>query len=221
MHFEIWDAFSIEKVKALQYNHSFKKIILSTVGEIKKSEYRFLQKAGFYIQLDEHTPIPIDNQYKTPATLGRDRLAAVVGAFAQYPNDNIIVIDAGTCITTEIILKGGIYLGGNISPGIRMRMKAMHEFTAKLPLLRTKKPRSFVGYSTKTAMQNGGTMGAVWELEHFISKCEKKYGALKVILTGGDTIFFEKHLKKEIFAHSNLVLVGLNQILDYNAKIKQ
>ncbi|HMQ48253.1 MAG TPA: type III pantothenate kinase [Saprospiraceae bacterium] len=196
-------------------NHSIQNIIYCSVGKVLDQKLQaFLDQHALF--LDAHTPIPVTNHYQTPATLGKDRLAAVVGAFALFPETNCIVVDAGSCITCDVLKKGGHYLGGNISPGIKMRLKAMHEFTAALPLVEPGELRAWIGDSTTAALRNGAQLGAIFEVMAFVDYLETHYGDFQVIITGGDAEYFVKNLKREIFVHQNLVLAGLNQILKHN-----
>ena len=216
---EIWEVWSFEKLSAWLTNQKVKNIILCTVaGKVPSSMQSYLQDHYFYIELSEATPLPIENLYKTPATLGKDRLAAIVGAFQLYPYENCLVIDAGTCITYDILDEQGRYLGGNISPGIRMRLRAMHTFTAGLPHAPMKEMETWIGDTTISALQNGAQQGVLLEMAGFIAHFKVAYGSLKVILTGGDADFFAKKLKSEIFVNHHLVLLGLNKILTYNVK---
>ena len=176
-----------------------------------------MEERFFFLQLTHHTQIPILNRYKTPETLGKDRLAAVIGAQVEFPGQNCLVIDAGTCITYDLLTADKTYHGGTIAPGIQMRLEAMHKMTAKLPLAERSPLGPIIGTSTTTALQNGAQWGALLEAKAFIDQCEEHYGSLQVIFTGGDAGFFEKHLKRKIFVNQHLVLTGLNKILTYNA----
>jgi len=172
---------------------------------------------------DHHTLLPIQNKYATPETLGKDRLAAAVGAWFYYKGHNVLVIDAGTCIKYDFINAQAEYLGGAISPGLMMRFKAMNNYTAKLPLIPPEiimqdNEINLTGDSTMHALLAGGGKGAIFEAEGFINAYEERYPGLEVILTGGDASFFELHLKRKIFALPNLVLYGLNTILEHNLK---
>lgn len=164
-------------------------------------------------------PLPITIQYATPQTLGVDRIAGVCGAWQQYPGDNSLVIDAGTCITFDFISQQGAFLGGSIAPGLQMRFQAMHTFTAKLPLVQPVGSVSLIGNTTETCMQSGVINGMTAEIEGIISRYRDKYPNLRVILCGGDTRFFENNLKESIFAVPDLVLVGLNSILLHNVRL--
>lgn len=171
-----------------------------------------------FIRLDEHTPVPVRIEYETKDTLGRDRIAAAAGASFLQPGRNVLVIDAGTAITYEVIEAAGIYIGGNISPGLTTRFKALNKFTERLPLVKEKDEAPLIGTSTETAILSGVVNGIVYEMDGFIDGLKAKYGDLFVYLTGGHSFYFERRLKSHIFANANLVLVGLNRILEYNAK---
>jgi type III pantothenate kinase len=167
-------------------------------------------------ELTPQLPLPIKNLYKTPATLGADRIAGVCGAHQLFPNQPCLVIDAGTCITYDFIDEEGNFRGGGISPGLSMRFQAMHSFTAKLPLVSPTDDPELIGNTTETCMQSGVVLGIVGELDSIISRYQEEFDGLKVILSGGDTRFFENKLKASIFAGPELVLSGLNSILLYN-----
>lgn len=162
--------------------------------------------------------LPIDNLYVTPSTLGVDRIAGVCGAQQIFPLQHALVIDAGTCITYDFLDKHGRYHGGGISPGLTMRFQAVHTFTAKLPLLSARENVPLIGNSTETSILSGVVNGVIAEIEGIISQFSNRYEDIKVVLCGGDTAFFEKQLKASIFASPELVLLGLNSILNYNVK---
>jgi type III pantothenate kinase len=144
----------------------------------------------------------------------------VAAAVTQFPHQNILVIDAGTCITYDIVSTQKEYFGGAISPGLEMRLKALHTFTNKLPLLPLKDEEFLIGNNTKNSLYFGVINGVVAEIEGFIAHFAKENENLTVVLTGGDTIFLAKRLKNSIFANSNFLLEGLNSILEYNLKFK-
>jgi len=212
----IWLDWSIAKLEKWTYNHFVKKIILSSVKPVSKEMLEYLNSQFDFLELTAETPIPICNKYKTPKTLGKDRLAAVIGAFRLFPKQTCLVIDAGTCITYDLLTAEGDYLGGNIAPGIGLRLRAMNEFTAKLPLIERGKQEKIWGESTETALRNGGQFGAVYEMEGYIQTCIEKFGHLTVVITGGDADFFVKAVKTRIFAYPNLVEEGLIEIWNYN-----
>jgi type III pantothenate kinase len=168
------------------------------------------------ITLTHNLPLPIVNLYATPETLGVDRLAGVCGAGQMFPAEPCLVIDSGTCITYDFINQNAEYLGGAISPGLHMRLRAMHEFTARLPLVTIEAETALIGKSTKSCIQSGAFNGMLAEIEGTIERYRQHYPQMRVILCGGDTHFFENRLKGTIFAVQNLVLKGLNSILLHN-----
>ncbi len=213
----VWDRLDRKRLESLLLKYKIQQVAVSSTAGLSVSTERFLNKHYRLLYLNAKTKLPINNLYKTPKTLGKDRLAGSVGAHHLYPGKNCLVIDAGTCITYDLITREGNYLGGNIAPGVEMRFKAMHKFTAKLPQVKQRNFKSLIGNTTISALQTGGALGAVLEMKGFIEAYQKKYTPLKVILTGGDADFFAKQLKTKIFVNQNLVLIGLNKILSHNA----
>ena len=205
-------------LKGLPPNLMIENVIISNTSTLSKSFTSQLSKYQVFVHLDHKTKIPISNKYETPETLGKDRIAAAVGAWVKFPNENILFVDMGTCITMNFINNKGWFLGGNISPGIKMRFKAMHKFTANLPLAENVLVDEFIAGTTVKALQNGAIKGTFREIDSFISEARKEFGEIKVILTGGDAFFFEKWTKNMIFVAPNLVMEGLNEILKYNVK---
>lgn len=191
--------------------------ILSSVADCPPELRDLLSRSFRFIELDEHTPTPVINKYRTPGTLGKDRLASVVAAQERFPRQNILVIDAGTCITYDFINARNEYLGGGISPGIHMRFKALHTFTAHLPFIELE-PASphLIGSSTTDSILSGVLNGVVAEINGIIDLYRLEYPDIKIILSGGDTNYFDKRLKNNIFALPNLVLEGLSLILTFN-----
>lgn len=190
--------------------------ILSSVVRIDIHTLQYLKSNFKFLMFDQHTPIPIQNDYITPQTLGKDRLAAAIGAHLLFPKNNSLVIDAGSSITYELVTKEGSYLGGAISPGIRLRAKALNQFTDQLPMVDYTEEVDLLGKNTTTCLQSGIINGAISEVNSMIERFVAQFDELKVILTGGDAKYFEKNIKYNIFASANLVLVGLNHILDFN-----
>lgn len=192
--------------------------IISSVGRLSKDQVDIVKEDLKVVELNYETKLPFINGYKTPKTLGVDRIALVSAAVFQYPHRNVLIIDAGTCITYDFIDSENHYLGGAISPGIRLRYKSLNNLTAHLPLLDTKKPKTIIGNTTESAIHSGVVMGVVKEIDGVIDAYLDKYLDLTIILTGGDANFLSNQLKNSIFAHSNFILEGLNVILDYNSK---
>lgn len=168
------------------------------------------------LNLSHETPLPVTLNYTTPHTLGIDRIAAAVGANTLFPNQPCFVIDAGTCITADLIDTNGVYQGGSISPGIEMKYKAVHNFTDKLPLVNHSDFGDDLGKSTEESIISGISLGSVYEMEQRIEEMKSKYEDLQVIITGGDSKYFESKIKAHIFVEPNLVHIGLNRILAHN-----
>lgn len=192
--------------------------IISNTRGFNEAARKVLASETHFIPLNHETPIPITNNYATPETLGRDRLAVVCAAHSRWKNQNVLIIDAGTCITYDAISKEGIYNGGSIHPGLTMRFKALNNYTGKLPLVKKQIMMDFIGDSTQNSILAGVAYATVKEMEGMIAAYKVKFGELKVIITGGDASFFVTQVKSKIFAHSNLVLKGLNKILEYNVE---
>lgn len=195
-------------------------VIISSVVNDSRELIDFLgNQYDCCIELDPSTPLPIDNHYKTPESLGYDRIAAAVGAHTIFPGTNVLVIDAGTAITYDIVTSEGEFRGGNISQGIEMRFRALNKFTSRLPQLeRTDQVPDLLGETTKGAIQSGVINGLLFEMDGFIEACGKLFADLKVVLTGGDANYFADKLKSSIFVDQNLNLIGLNRILEHNAE---
>ncbi len=197
----------------LKYAKDADRVILSSVKS--KSEYLDLSHSHF-INLNSNTPLPIENRYSSPKTLGKDRIALSVGAHHLFPNEDVLILDMGTCLTYDFINADGQYLGGGISPGLSMRFKALYHFTDGLPMVSPKNSPSLIGDTTDTAILSGVINGISSEIDGIIQRYTIKYPNINVIITGGDANFFDKGLKNAIFASSDLLMIGLNKILDYN-----
>jgi type III pantothenate kinase len=191
-------------------------IICSVADDSREISDYLASILNFFIELDHHTPLPIKNLYLSRETLGYDRIADAVGAHTIFPDYNVLIIDAGTAITIDLITNKGEFLGGNISPGVNLRARALHKFTSKLPLVQFNREPELLAKTTEDAIISGILNGAVFEIDGYISELKKDYKNLKIILTGGDIKHFDKKLKNSIFVDSNLNLTGLNKILDYN-----
>ncbi len=190
--------------------------IIGSVTTVSDAERQLLQSQFKLFVFNHNTPLPFKNAYHTPHSLGLDRLANVAGGRALFPNNNLLIVDIGSCITYDIVTQEGIYLGGAISPGLPLRAKAMHHFTQHLPLIQPAQTTALLGTDTHTCMQSGVLHGTTAEIEGMITAYSSDYKNLKTILSGGDTLYFEKRLKNNIFAAPNLVLEGLYNILKYN-----
>jgi type III pantothenate kinase len=168
------------------------------------------------VRFNNSMKLPLEINYRTPHTLGSDRVAAAVGAWSEAPGRNILVIDAGSAITIDFIGKDGKYNGGNIAPGIKMRLRALHEYTDRLPMVEKEGDIPAIGYDTETAIRSGVINGICHEIEGYINEFKQKYCDVLVFLTGGDEKPLKNRIKNCIFADKYLVAKGLNRILlDY------
>jgi len=215
----IYKKFDRKSILSTLHNFSINHCIYSSVIKKNASAIAFLKKnIPHVLVLTHETPLPIENKYHTPETLGKDRLAAVVGAAFLMPNFDVLVVDAGTAITFDFIDGKKNYLGGNIDAGLELRLKALHTFTKKLPLVKPVKEVPLLASDTEMALAAGVLNGIIFEIDSYIDTLKIEYPRLSTFLTGGSSIFFEKKLKNSIFAEKNLVLIGLNYILQYNAQ---
>ena len=215
-------------VSEIFLEHRINKAIYSSVAGYNKELVDSLKEAILFKKdgtnkeikniyfLDEKILLPIKNLYETPKTLGNDRIAAAIGANYLFPKKNVLIIDIGTAITYDFVNNKAEYVGGNISPGIDIRFKALNKYTKKLPLLKKEKKDCDFGRNTKNAIIFGVQKGIFHEINGYIVDFQEKYENSKIIFTGGDTFFFDKLLKRYIFAEPNLVSIGLNRILKYN-----
>jgi len=181
--------------------------------EVKKSLKKNIKN---FIEIGADTAIPLINLYQSSKTLGYDRISSAIGAETLFPGHNLLVIDAGTAITYDIVTSQKEYLGGSISPGILMRYKALHYFTGRLPLVNPAEQIEIPGKDTESSIRAGVQFGTIFEMKEMICHYKKRFANLKVLLTGGDAGFFKKNLKKSIVVNANLNLMGLKRILEYN-----
>jgi type III pantothenate kinase len=198
---------------------SIQNTIISTTSFYNKALINEIRKiTNTCIEFSSSTPLPFKTEYRTPETIGLDRLAAIAGAQSLRPGSNVLVIDAGTAITYDLITANQIHRGGNISPGMMMRFKALNTFTHSLPMVEPQPCLSTLGLSTNEAILNGVIAGIIKEMNGYINDFNLIYEDLTVLLTGGDAEFFEIKLKNSIFVVQNLVQTGLNIILKYNVE---
>lgn len=191
-------------------------ILSATRGDRASIENILRESVRFFIPAGDGTPVPLKNLYRTPATLGPDRLAAAVGAGFLFPGQNLMIADLGSAITIDFVTAAGEYLGGSISPGARLRFRALHDHTGKLPMGSLDDAPEGIAGTTSEAVAAGVAEGIRHEIEGYMREFADKMPGLRLILTGGDAEFFEKRFKNTIFANYDLVLIGLNRILDYN-----
>lgn len=202
--------------------YPFSRGICSSVSDISEEYSAALSSLPFSMMEFKSgiTRVPIINKYNTPLTLGSDRLAAVVGANWLQPGRDVLVIDIGTCVTFDFINSIGEYLGGNISPGPTMRLKALNHFTARLPFVERRGDTPDFGTDTTTAIRSGVMNGIKYEIEGYIHSFLAKYPQLFVYLTGGVHLYLQFSENLSIFADDFIVPKGLNRILEYNNEHK-
>lgn len=198
------------------YPHIRNGILVSTRGDHPEIREYLENKLSTFTYFTHDTPVPIENLYGTPETLGLDRLAASVGANAAYPEDNVLIFDLGTAITIDFVTDKGEYKGGNISPGAGVRFRALNQFTSRLPLRALPEEPGFMGASSADAIENGVANGIIYEIEGYINRFSKEFSNLRIIFTGGDGDYFARRINHPVFVTSNLVVYGLNKILEYN-----
>lgn len=219
---------TLDALSDMMKGQNIEGVIMSVSGQDTEGVEVCLKENYFFIKLNHETPLPIENEYDTPQTLGKDRLASAVAAHFIFPKKTCLVIDGGTALTFNLLSEKGVFVGGNITAGLTMRLKALHHFTAKLPLLtqNTEGPNysetvetenDLIGKNTNDAILKGVQLGILSEIEGFIHRFREKQNNIQVILTGGDGLFFKNNLQLDNTTHEpNLVLIGLNQILNYN-----
>ncbi|HWS60681.1 MAG TPA: type III pantothenate kinase [Flavobacterium sp.] len=193
-------------------------LVVASVSDVEKQAFIRFDTALNLHFISHSDAFPFVNCYETPQTLGIDRMVLAAGATLQFPKQNRLVIDAGTCVTFDFIDENDNYLGGAIAPGLRLRYETLHNFTAKLPLLSLENPKHFLGNSTSESIHSGVVNGLVYEIDGFIEEFKAQYSKFIIILTGGDTEFLAKRLKNTIFANSNFLLESLNQTFQYKIK---
>jgi type III pantothenate kinase len=212
----VFKKLDVKALKGVFNKHIISASILSSVVDEDKKIAALLRKETDFIKLSHKTALPIENKYATPKTLGMDRLACAVAGAYLYLGKHVLIIDAGTCIKYDFVSNENKYLGGSISPGLQMRLDAMHKFTGKLPQLKAEKWVIETGNDTKTSMLSGVFFGALYEMNGFIKHYSELYKQLQVILTGGDAHHFAVELNFPIFAEPDLTGIGLNEILLHN-----
>jgi len=190
--------------------------LLCNVGTMPEVDLVLLQREMEVIFMTAELSFPVKNNYLSPNTLGFDRLALASAARVHYPDKAVLVIDCGTCVTYDFIEASGSYFGGAISLGLSMRYKAMNAYTAALPELKTEVPLGWYGATTEASMHHGAFSGLVHEIDGFVNQYRRYNSDLTTILTGGDLEILRDHIKNDIFAHPNFLLLGLNEILLIN-----
>jgi type III pantothenate kinase len=218
----IHSSFTLSTLKEIvSENNGIENVILCTVRDYPDEWRSYLNTKFRLIELTEKTPLPIKNAYLTPATLGKDRLAAAIGANAIYQGKNVLSVTAGTCIIYDLVTKG-VYKGGAISPGLYMRFHALHTFTDKLPLVEADTNyRNLVGRNTEESIRSGVQQGMIQEIEGTIKAYKAKYPDLQIIMSGGSLSWLRKSIKEKINPQPFLALKGLNVILTASLEKKK
>jgi type III pantothenate kinase len=229
----VFPSHPIQNLYAFLAARNFENCIISSVIELPPHIINYLRmKSGHLFEFDTHNRLPIENKYKTPHTLGKDRLALAVAGAARFPGKDVLVISAGTCITYNFVSAKGAFMGGAISPGLEMRYKAMHEGTSELPMVETEKEAPeidqkaasqsipLIGNNTESSIRSGVVNGIVFEIEGYVNQLKKKYKNCGIILSGGDSRYLADHLTIETDVEPDLALAGLNLILKFNAPEK-
>jgi type III pantothenate kinase len=206
-----------ELLKPVIEKYPLEAILVSAVGKADRSAFITPARHLRLIFLDHTIPLPIIIRYASPETLGYDRIAAAAGAQSLMPGYPLLIMDLGTAITIDFLTEQGEYRGGNISPGLQTRFKSLHDHTARLPLVAKDPDYPDFGSDTPTAIAAGVQQGIIFELNGYIHLFEGRYPGCRFVITGGDADFFVPKLKKPIFAFPDLVLTGLNHILQFNS----
>ncbi|PID67614.1 MAG: pantothenate kinase [Flavobacteriia bacterium] len=205
-------------VKKLIEKNNIEQSMVSSVGRLPKTVYKYLNDNTRCIILTSALQTPFNNRYETPHTLGVDRIALAAAAVDQLKGDNVLVMDAGTCITYDFINTKGDYLGGAIAPGLQTRYRALNDYTAGLPLLDKETPKDFTGNNTHQSIHSGVVNGMAREIDGVIEQYLTRYQKLTVVLTGGDADFLAKQLKSSIFVRPFFLLEGMLCILNLNSR---
>ena len=209
--------FSLDTYKELEKEFNLLQVLVCKTGENVELEAYILETKGESVFLNQETKLPISLNYKTPHTLGRDRIATAVAAHYLDKEATWLVIDLGTCLTLDLVNKES-FEGGLISPGVNMRLKAMSQFTAQLPLVEFDYNVTFPGKNTEESLQVGVCQGVEYEINGHIGQLNVRFEHLKVVDCSSIQLHFVKEVKNKIFARPKLVLEGLNNIIEYNAK---
>ncbi|MBR6116613.1 MAG: type III pantothenate kinase [Paludibacteraceae bacterium] len=224
-HHFIYRSFSSADVERLCSLYPVSDSIISSVVNIEPAVVNTLNRLSRrFVLFDHQTPVPITNLYDTPETLGQDRLAAAVGAKALCPNENLLIIDAGSAITYDFVSAEGEYMGGNIAPGLKMRFTMLQRMTKKLPLVDADENEllPLFGRNTRDAIAAGVIRGVAYEVKGYMRTLKHQVPHFETYLTGGHANYIlrnvrdSKREKRTIRHEPNLVLIGLNEILEYN-----
>lgn len=211
----------ISKLKVLRESHAPVSFFLSGSGIIdEKLKQTLLGFADFALDADPLMELPLRLGYHTPQTLGFDRIAVCAGAMSLYPGKNLLVINSGTAITYNYVNESGVFIGGNISPGVEIRFRSLHQYTAKLPYVEAQEEYGGVGLTTPDAIRNGVMLGMLYEVKGYIEDFRQTYANTRVIISGGNSSFLKRRLPDTVCFNENLGFIGLNDILEYHKRLK-
>ena len=206
----------LDNIKNILSKNPVENSIVSNVGEINDELISVLNDNTDLVLFKNILKLPFKNTYSSKETLGQDRIALVSSASYQFPDENVLIIDAGTCITYDFKNHNNEYIGGGISPGIKMRFKSLNLFTSKLPLIEVFDDFELIGNNTKESLISGVVNGTTMEIDGIIQQYCDKFKNIRIILTGGDSKFLLKRIKNTIFADQNFLTKGLNYLLEAN-----
>lgn len=215
----VYKSFTSADAERLFELYPIENSIISSVVNLESSMVNALNRLSKrFVLFDHHTPVPICNGYETPETLGQDRLAAAVGAASLCPKENLLIIDVGSAITYDFVSEDGHFLGGNIAPGLKMRLSALHNMTKKLPLVEVDDQELIPLYGKKTrdAIAAGVVRGIVFEVKGYIRTMSERTSHFHTFLTGGNASYVLGAVAKDVQYEKQLVLIGLNRILENN-----
>ena len=207
---------TVDFLEPLFEEFSIRRAIVSSVGDEEAEAMAWIETRAHLVRFTHNCLLPIVLDYATPETLGTDRIANAVGAHAMFPNRNVLSIMAGTCLVADYVNADGEYLGGSISPGLRMRFQALPQFTARLPLVEPEEIVPLIGDTTQKSILAGVVLGMAYEIDGLIADYKESFSPLKVIFSGGDSELLRNFIKKRIFAAQNPILLGLHKILELN-----
>ena len=207
-----------EKIRSILECNPILYTIVSNVSNTEDKLIQLLRIKTQFIPFNSSLKIPFKNIYKSKTTLGQDRIALVSSSMKQFPDENVLIIDLGSCITYDFINSDNEYIGGAISPGLNMRYKSLNNYTSNLPFLEPKKINYLIGKSSEESIHSGVINGIVSELNGAIDRYQKEFKKIRIVLTGGDYKFLFSKIKNSIFANSNFLLLGLNFLIELNKK---
>lgn len=210
--------FSVDDIKSFFSSKTITNSIISNVSSYDKKVFEFLNMNSNLVLFDAEIKLPFKNKYGSVETIGNDRIALVSQASRLYPDKNVLVIDSGSCITYDFLNDKNEYLGGGISPGLNMKLKALNNQTARLPLVKKTQIKYLIGKSTETSILSGVINGTLGEINYIIEEYKKRYKKIVIILTGGDLNFLFNHIKNGILADPKFLLSGLNILIELNKK---